>query len=96
MRKERFPSKHKSSSDRPFKILEKIGPNAYKVDLSGEYRVSSTFNMTDLSPCYDEDEEFPSLGPNSKQTRRYDGGHPLETCKDYTTSPHGVTSVKKV
>ena len=35
-------------SDGPFEILEKIGPNAYKVDLPGEYGVSATFNVADL------------------------------------------------
>ena len=35
--------------DGPFQILEKINDNAYKVDLPGEYRVSSTFNVSDLS-----------------------------------------------
>jgi len=46
MRKERFPSKRKSKimlrSDGLFEILEKLGPNAYKVDLPGEYGVSAT------------------------------------------------------
>ena len=36
-------------SDGPFEILEKIGPNAYKVDLPGDYGVSATFNVADLS-----------------------------------------------
>ena len=41
LRKERFPSKRRSKhlprSDGPFKILEKVNSNAYKVDLPGEY-----------------------------------------------------------
>ena len=64
MRKERFPSKRKSKlmprSDGPFEILEKVGPNAYKVDLPGDYGVSATFNVSDLSPYFD-DEPLPIL-----------------------------------
>ena len=36
--------------DGPFQILERINDNAYRVDLPGEYNVSSTFNVADLSP----------------------------------------------
>jgi len=36
-------------SDRTFEVLEKINPNAYKVDLPGEYDVFATFNVADLS-----------------------------------------------
>ena len=47
LRKERFPSKRKSKllprSEGPFKVLEKINPNAYKIDLPGAYGVSATF-----------------------------------------------------
>ena len=42
------------SSDDPIEILEKIGPNAYKVDLPSEYGVSATFSVADLNPYYDE------------------------------------------
>jgi len=53
MGKERFPSKHKSKIiprlDGPFEILEKVEPNAYKVDFPGEYGVSATFNVADLT-----------------------------------------------
>jgi len=49
-------------SDGHFEIIEKIGPNAYKVDLLREYEVSATFNMVGLSPYYEENEELPSLG----------------------------------
>jgi hypothetical protein len=34
--------------DGPFQILERINDNAYKVDLSGEYGVSATFNVSDF------------------------------------------------
>ena len=52
-RKERFPAQRKSKlsprGDGPFQILERINDNAYKVDLPGEYNVSATFNVADLS-----------------------------------------------
>ena len=54
MRKERFSAHRRSKlnpkGDRPFQILEKINENAYKVDLPGEFNVSATFNVADLSP----------------------------------------------
>ena len=31
-------------------MLQRINNNAYKIDLPGEYNVSATFNVTDLSP----------------------------------------------
>ena len=53
MRKKRFPNHRKSKlmprGDGPFQILEKINDNAYKVDLPGEYNVSATFNVSDLT-----------------------------------------------
>ena len=77
MRKEKFPSKRKSKimprSDGPFEILEKIGPNAYKVDFLGDYGVSSTFNVANLIPYFDEDEEIPSWRSNSNSKRRMMG-----------------------
>ena len=54
MRKERFPAQRKSKlaprGDGPFQVLERINDNAYKIDLPGEYSVSATFNVADLSP----------------------------------------------
>ena len=55
LRKDRFPSQRKYKfqprGDGPFKVLERINDNAYKIDLPSEYRVSSTFNVADLSSC---------------------------------------------
>ena len=34
----------------PFQVLERINDNAYKLDLPGEYNISATFNVSDLSP----------------------------------------------
>ena len=53
LRKERFPAQRRSKllprGDGPFQIVEKIGNNAYKLDLPGEYNVHATFNVSDLS-----------------------------------------------
>jgi hypothetical protein len=53
MRKERFPARRRSQlhprGDGPFQVLERINDNAYKLDLPGEYNISATFNVSDLS-----------------------------------------------
>ncbi|KAL5801024.1 hypothetical protein ACOSQ3_032656 [Xanthoceras sorbifolium] len=54
MRKERFPVQRHSKllprGDGPFQVIERINDNAYKLDLLGEYNVSASFNVSDLSP----------------------------------------------
>jgi hypothetical protein len=54
LHKEWFPEKCKSKlmprGNGPFKVLAKINGNAYKIDLRGDYGVSPTFNVADLSP----------------------------------------------
>ena len=54
MRKERSPEKRRSKlqprGDGPFQVIERINDNAYKIDLPGEYNVSTSFNVSDLSP----------------------------------------------
>jgi hypothetical protein len=51
-KKERFPelrkSKLMSRAASPFKILAKINDNAYKLELSPEFGVSPSFNISDL------------------------------------------------
>ena len=103
LRKERFPNKRKSKltprSDGPFEVLEKIGPNAYKVDLASEYGFSATFNVANLSPYYEEEEELPSLRSNSNQTGEYDGDHlhnPFNLSSSIPQEPSTIKEVKEV
>lgn len=59
LRKECFPDLRKSKLmprvDGPFKILEKINDNAYKLELPSEFGVSPTFNISDLKPYLGEE-----------------------------------------
>ncbi|KAL4376366.1 hypothetical protein GQ457_02G026780 [Hibiscus cannabinus] len=56
-RNESFPAQRRSMllsrGDCPFQIVEKVNDNAYKLDLSREYTMSATFNISDLTPFYD-------------------------------------------
>jgi len=67
-------------ADGPFKILERVNDNAYKVNLPGDYRVSATFNVADLSPYLDDD-HLVNLRANSPQQGEDDGGHPWDLIK---------------
>ncbi|XP_071694409.1 uncharacterized protein [Rutidosis leptorrhynchoides] len=66
--KERFPAKGKNKlmprAEGPFKVLEKVDDNAYKVELPGDTAVSSTFNVGDLMP-YLEDDNLENLSSSS-------------------------------
>ena len=59
--------------DGPFEVLERINDNAYKIDLPGDYGVSASFNVADLSP-YLEDDYLVNLRTNSSQPGENDGG----------------------
>uniref|UniRef100_A0A2N9F8T6 Reverse transcriptase domain-containing protein n=1 Tax=Fagus sylvatica TaxID=28930 RepID=A0A2N9F8T6_FAGSY len=89
MRKERFPAHRKTKlhprGDGPFQILEKINDNAYKVDLPGEYKVSATFNVSDLSP-FDVGEDSWS---NPFKERGNDGNQGGPSLKDPLQVPDG-------
>ena len=43
-------------ADGPFKALEKINDNVYKLELPADFGVSPTFNIADLKPYLGEDE----------------------------------------
>ena len=52
IRPERFPSetvkKLQARCASPFKVLKRIGSNAYVIELPSDYGISSTFNIEDL------------------------------------------------
>jgi len=54
LRKEKFPSIKKikltSRGDDPYKIMQKVRDNAYKIELSGDMNISTTLNVGDLTP----------------------------------------------
>jgi hypothetical protein len=64
LRKDRFPELRKSKlmlkADGPFKIMEKINDNAYKLELPLEFGVSPTFNISDLRSYLGEEDELES------------------------------------
>ena len=66
-------------SDGPFRVLEKVGESAYKIDLPSDYGgVSATFNVGDLSP-YLEDE---SLRSNFFEEGQNDG-KPVQEVQEF-------------
>lgn len=78
-RKERFPSQRKSKlnprGNGPYEVLEKINDNAYKIDLKGEFDISSTFNVSDLSPFYAD--------LDSRTNPFQEGGNDMIQLKDF-------------
>ncbi|XP_072150055.1 uncharacterized protein [Setaria viridis] len=86
LRKDRFPQHRKTKlsprGDGPFKVLQKINDNAYKIELPPEYsNVSTTFNVKDFLPFLGEpesrttpsqegetNEDIPSIHSSSPET----------------------------
>ncbi|PKI66185.1 hypothetical protein CRG98_013438 [Punica granatum] len=68
---ERFPSKRKSKLMRrakgPFLVKEKVNDNDYKIELSDDYNVSATFNVRDLSPYFEDEEDMDLMANPSDQ-----------------------------
>jgi hypothetical protein len=64
LRKDHFSELRKSKlmhrADGPFKILEKVNDNVYKLDLPPDFGVSPTFNIADLTPYMGEEDELES------------------------------------
>ncbi|XP_071901059.1 uncharacterized protein [Coffea arabica] len=78
MRKERFPASRRTKlhprGDGPFRVLERINDNAYKLELPSEYGISASFNVSDLSP-FDFDTDFEDLRTNPFE----EGGNDADT-----------------
>jgi hypothetical protein len=60
--------------DGPFRIIEKVNDNAYKVDLPGDYNVSATFNVKDMT-LYLDDIDDTDLRTNHSQPGADDVHH---------------------
>ncbi|GKU89681.1 hypothetical protein SLEP1_g3787 [Rubroshorea leprosula] len=80
MRKKRLPTQRHSKlqprGDGPFQVIARINDNAYKLELLGEYNVSATFNVSDLSPFDVSD----NLRTNPIEGRGNDGNQDDPTC----------------
>jgi hypothetical protein len=61
-------------ADGPFKILEKLNDNAYKLELPPDFGVSPTFNIADLTPYVEEEVEL-----ESRMTPFQGGGRRMRT-----------------
>jgi len=81
--------------DGPFQILERINCNAYKVGLPGDYGVSATFNVADLS-AYQADDYFANLRIKSSQQGEDDGVPTNQDNEEGPTSPSRSFTNSKV
>jgi len=87
MRKERFSEQRKSKlqprGDSPFQVLKRINDNAYKIEFPGEYNMSTTFNVSDLT-LFDADGEADlrinpfEEGESDEDMAKTKGKEPLE------------------
>lgn len=54
LQREHFPPrkffKLQPKVDGPFKVIQQVGDNAYKIDLPNNYSVSTSFNVFDFFP----------------------------------------------
>ncbi|XP_073355047.1 uncharacterized protein [Aegilops tauschii subsp. strangulata] len=96
LRKDRFLEKRKSKpmprGDGPFKVLAKINDNAYKIELPEDYAVSPTFNIADLSPCFDQE------GQDSRTTPFEEGedDEDIPGSPRLSSQPSSEASTKKI
>jgi hypothetical protein len=44
----------------PFKLLDKINDNTYRLELPTDFGISPAFNISDLRPYLGEEDEIPS------------------------------------
>ena len=62
LKKDRFPELRKSKlmprAAGPYEIIEKINDNTNKLELPPEFGVSPTFNIVDLKPYLEEEDEL--------------------------------------
>ena len=89
LRKERFPALRKSKlmprADGPFRVLQRINENAYKLDLPVDFRVSPIFNIADLKPYLGEEDEL-----ESRTTQMQEGEDDEDINTDDASAPTPV------
>jgi len=61
LRNERFPSRRENKlmvgGNGLYHIVQKVGDNAYKIELPGDMNISATFNVRDLPPYIEDEDE---------------------------------------
>jgi transposase InsO family protein len=91
LRKERFPELRKSKlmprADGPFKVLQRVNENAYKLDLPADFGVSPTFNIADLKPYLGEEDEI-----ESRTTQMQEGEDDEDINTNDTSTPQATPS----
>jgi hypothetical protein len=91
LRKERFPELRKSKlmprADGPFKVLQRVNENAYKLDLPADFGVSPTFNIVDLKPYLGEEDEL-----ESRTTQMQEGEDDEDINTNDTSTPQATPS----
>lgn len=80
IRKERFPAQRRTKlhprGDGPFQVVARINDNAYKLDLPGQYGVSATVNVSDLSPFeFDSGDRDSRTNPFEEESTAFDLQH---------------------
>ena len=84
LRNDRFPEKRHSKllprGDGPFQVVARINDNAYKLDLPGEYGVSASFNVSDLSPFDVGDDLRTNSSQEGENDANQGAGHANHTC----------------
>ena len=69
-------------ADGPFKVLERINDNAYKLELPADFGVSPTFNIANLKPYLGEEDEF-----ESRMTQMQEGEDDEDINTNDTSTP---------
>lgn len=85
--KDRFPNQKKSKlsakGDFPFKVVQKINNNAYRLEHPIQYGVSHTFNIHDLISFTNDDHQEGDLKTNHFQEARYNGKNLCQTLQSH-------------
>jgi hypothetical protein len=86
LREKQFPHLRKYKlmprADGPFKVIEKINQNAYKLDLPAYFGVSPTFNIADWKPYLGEEDEL-----GSRMTQMQQGEDDVDINTSDTSTP---------